>query len=134
MLKSSAIYRKNDAYLVKKGRLKQIRILHFQGLNALNMQKLFWFVSNFEHVKFAISENIPQKIVTIQTIMFHLWYFKHNVIFKSIHLFGWFLWLCFYPIVNYNGKIQLRTIHQTNNIIIYGSNLNVYYEHNFFFK
>jgi hypothetical protein len=32
------------------------RIVHSQGLRALKMQKHFWFVSNFEHVKFAIIE------------------------------------------------------------------------------
>jgi hypothetical protein len=47
-----------------------------QGLSALNMQKHFWFVSNFEHVNFPINENIPKKIMTIQIIVLHLWSFK----------------------------------------------------------
>ncbi len=39
----------------KKGCFKKTRIVHSQGLNALNMQKKFWFVSSFEHVNFAIN-------------------------------------------------------------------------------
>jgi len=36
------------------------------------MQKHFWYVSSFEHIVFVINEKYFQKIVTIQTIMFHL--------------------------------------------------------------
>ncbi len=52
----------------KKGHLKKTRTVHFWGLNtlnALNMQKHFWFVSSFEHVNFATNEKIPKKIMTI---------------------------------------------------------------------
>jgi hypothetical protein len=56
MLKSSPIFRRNGAHLVfKKDHLKKTRIVHFQNLNALSMQKHFLFVSKFEHVNFAIN-------------------------------------------------------------------------------
>jgi hypothetical protein len=48
-----------------------------QGLNALNMQKLFWFMLSFEHVNFIINGNIPKKLMTIQPIMLPMWFFKH---------------------------------------------------------
>jgi len=55
-----------------KKHFKKIKIIHFQGLNALNMQKHFLFVSNFEHVKFTIMKNIPKTFMIIQTIMIPL--------------------------------------------------------------
>jgi hypothetical protein len=56
--------------LVKKKCLKKTWTkIHSWGLNALYMQKYFWFVSSFEHVKFTISEKHSQNIMTIQTIM-----------------------------------------------------------------
>jgi len=54
------------------------RIAHSQGLNALNMQIFYLFISSFEHLNFAINEKYLKKIVTIQTIMFHMWSFKHT--------------------------------------------------------
>jgi hypothetical protein len=48
-------------------------------LSALNMQFFFWFVSNFDHVKFEINEKYYKKM-TIQIIMLHLWSFKHTKI------------------------------------------------------
>jgi hypothetical protein len=46
----------------KKRRLKKkTKIVHFRGLNALNMQKHFLFVSNFEHVNFAINGKYSKK-------------------------------------------------------------------------
>jgi hypothetical protein len=42
MLKSSSIFKRNGANLVeKKGRLKETKIIHSQGLSALNVQKHF---------------------------------------------------------------------------------------------
>jgi len=38
---------------------------------------LFWFVSSFEHLNFAINGKYSQKIMIIQTIVLPLWYFKH---------------------------------------------------------
>jgi hypothetical protein len=51
---------------------KKTRTIHPQGLNVLNMQKHFWFVSNFEHVNFTINWKYFKKIMTIQTIMLPL--------------------------------------------------------------
>jgi hypothetical protein len=42
MLKSSPISRRNDAHLVEKKTIEEkTRIVHFQGLSVLNMQKHF---------------------------------------------------------------------------------------------
>jgi hypothetical protein len=42
MLKSSSIFKRNGANLVEKKRLlKKTKIIHTQGLSALNMQKHF---------------------------------------------------------------------------------------------
>jgi hypothetical protein len=50
----------NGAHLVEKMTFKKKKI-HFRGLSVLNMQKHFWFVSNFDHVNFAIKENYFKK-------------------------------------------------------------------------
>ncbi len=62
MLKSSPILKRNGAHLVAKKRLKKTKIVHSWGLNALNMQKHFLFLSSFEHVKFVINEKYSKKI------------------------------------------------------------------------
>jgi len=78
MLKFSLIFRRDGTHLVEKKDIwKKTKIIHFQGLSALNMQKHFWFVSNFEHVNFAIKEKYSKKIMTIQIIMLQLQSFKH---------------------------------------------------------
>ncbi len=61
----------NGAHLVEKKRfLKKKRIVHFQGLSVLNMQKHFLFVPNFEHVNYAIYEKIFQRFfMSIQIIL-----------------------------------------------------------------
>jgi hypothetical protein len=65
--------------LVEKKRcLKKNKIIHSQGLSALNMQKHSWFVSSFEHVNFAINGKYSKIIMTILTIMLSLWSFKHT--------------------------------------------------------
>jgi hypothetical protein len=35
---------------------EKMYIIHFEGLNALNMQKNFWFALNFEHWNFGNNE------------------------------------------------------------------------------
>jgi len=45
----------------KKRHLKKTKTIHSQSLNALNMQKHFWFVSIFEHANFAINEKYSKK-------------------------------------------------------------------------
>ncbi len=72
MLKYSPIFKRNGAHLVEKKCLKKTKIVHFQGLNALNMQKYFVYVSKFEHIKFAINGKYFKKIIIIQTIMLRL--------------------------------------------------------------
>jgi hypothetical protein len=63
MLEYSPIFKRNGAHLVEKKRhLKKIKIVHSQGLSALNMQKHFWFVSSFEHVNFAINGTYSKNI------------------------------------------------------------------------
>jgi hypothetical protein len=66
MLKSFLIFKRNGAHLVEKRMFEKIRIVHFQGLSALNMQKHFKFVSKFEPLQ--LMENIPKNFMTIQTI------------------------------------------------------------------
>jgi hypothetical protein len=46
---------------LKNRYLKKTKTIHFQGLSDLNMQKHFWFVSNFEHVKFEINGKYSKK-------------------------------------------------------------------------
>jgi hypothetical protein len=77
MLKSFRIFKRNAAHLEEKKHLKEIRIVHSQGLNALNMQIFNFFSSKFEHISFSINKKYFKKFMTIQTIMFHLRYFKH---------------------------------------------------------
>jgi hypothetical protein len=45
----------NGTHLVEKKNVWKNIYIHFQGLSVLNMQKHFWFVSNFEHVNFAVN-------------------------------------------------------------------------------
>jgi hypothetical protein len=49
MLKSAPIFKRNGARLIEK------KIVHSQGLSALNMQDHFLFMSSFEHVNFVIN-------------------------------------------------------------------------------
>jgi len=46
---------------LKKTSLEKTKIVHSRNLNVLNMQKHFWFVSNFEHVNFVNNEKHFQK-------------------------------------------------------------------------
>jgi hypothetical protein len=61
----------NGAHLVEKnGFFKKIRTVCFQGMSVLNMQKHFLFVSNFEHVNYAINEKLFQRFfMSIQIIL-----------------------------------------------------------------
>jgi hypothetical protein len=67
MLKSSLIFKRNGAHFIEK-----ITIAKKQGLNVLNMQKHFLFMSSFEDINFAINGKYSKKIMKIQTIMFPL--------------------------------------------------------------
>jgi hypothetical protein len=46
----------------KKRHLKKIKIVHSWSLSALNMQKHFLFVSNFDHINFAINGKYSKKL------------------------------------------------------------------------
>jgi len=83
----------------KKINLKEIWIVHFQGLNDLNMKKHFWFVSSFELVDFAINGKYSKNIYGNSNYYASLVIFQtyKNVVLKNVHSLGWFLWLCFYP-------------------------------------
>ncbi len=92
----------------KKKSLKKTRIIHSWGLNALNMQKHFWFVSSFEHVNFAINGKYSQKIYDnpkYDVFLVIFWTYK-NAILRSVHSFGCLLWLWFYPSKNKNKNLQ----------------------------
>jgi hypothetical protein len=70
-----------------------MKTVHFQGLNALDMQFKKKFVSSFEHVNSAINEIYSNKnydnmnyyafVVIFQTYK--------NVVLKSVHSLGWLL-------------------------------------------
>jgi hypothetical protein len=89
----------NGAHLVKKWNVwKKTRTFDSQGLSVLNMQKYFWFVSSFEHAKFAINEKYSKKNYDNPNYYVSLVIFQtyKNVVLKSVHSHGWFLWLWFY--------------------------------------
>ncbi len=91
----------------KKDIWKKKMIIHSWGLNVLNMQKHFLFVSSFEHVNFEINEKYSKKNIIIQNIMFPLWFFKYTKMqFKKVstHLGG--SYRCFFTQKNEN-KIKL---------------------------
>jgi hypothetical protein len=83
----------------KKGCLKKTKIVHSQGLSALNMQKKNWFVSSFEHVNYAIngkySKNNSNNLNYYVSLVIFQTY--TNIVLKSVHSFGWFLRLQIYP-------------------------------------
>jgi hypothetical protein len=83
----------------KIGRLKKTRIVHARNLNALNMQKHFWFVSSFEHVNFAINKkysknNYDNSNYYVSLVIFQTY---KNAILRIVQSPRWFLWLWFYP-------------------------------------
>jgi hypothetical protein len=83
----------------KKRCSKKLRIVHFWGLSALNMQKHFLFVSNFEHVNFVINEKYSQKNYDYPNYYasFVIFQTYKNVFLRSVHSLEWLLWLCFCP-------------------------------------
>jgi hypothetical protein len=91
----------------KKGGLKT-RIVHSRSLNGLNMQKHFWFVSNFEHVNFAINETYSKKHYDNPNYYASLVIFQtyKNAILRSVHSLRWFFWLWFYPLVFFGNRIS----------------------------
>ncbi len=100
--------------------MTKIKTIHSQYLNALNMQRHFWSVSNFEHINFAINEKYSK------FFYYNSYYYAYFVIFqtykkvvlKSVHLFGWFLWLCFYPyvilLISYEDEKKFKKKRENN--------------------
>jgi len=75
------------------------KTVYSQGLNVSNMQKRFWFLSNFEHVNFAINEKYSKKQYDnpkyyASFVIFHTY---KNIVLRSVHSLEWLLWLWFYP-------------------------------------
>jgi hypothetical protein len=109
MLKSFTIFRRNDAHLTEKRTFeKNPKIVHFQGLSVLNMQKYFWFVWNFEHVNFVTNgkyskQNYDHPNYYASLVIFQTY---KNVAFRSVHSLGWLLLLCFYPIIIYKYEMD----------------------------
>jgi hypothetical protein len=74
----------------KKGRLKKTKIVQSRGLNALNMQKHFKFVSNFEHINFAINgkyskRNYDNPNYYVSLVIFQTY---KNVNLRNVHSLG----------------------------------------------
>jgi len=77
----------------RKRLFEKTRIIHFQGLSVLNMQKKNLFVSSFEHVNFSINgkyskifydnPNYYASLVIFQTYK--------NIVLRSVHSLGWLL-------------------------------------------
>ncbi len=99
MLKSFPICKRNGAHLIENKCLKKTRIIHFWGLSVLNLQKHFWFVSNFGHVNFVIDEKYSKKHYDNPNYYVSLVIFQtcKNVVLRSVHSLGWLLWMCFSP-------------------------------------
>jgi hypothetical protein len=94
MLKSFSIFKRNGAQFGrKKGCLKKIRIVHYQDLRALNMQKYSLFVSCFEHVNFTIDKKYSKKHYDNPNYCASLMIFQTYKIvdLKSVHSLGWIL-------------------------------------------
>jgi len=110
MLKSSPIFKRNGAHLVERKTFeKKTKTIHFWGLSVLNMWKHFWFVSNFEHIIFAMNEKYFQK--NYDNVNYHaslvIFQTYKNAILKNVHPFGWPLWLCFYLGINFFGSSRI---------------------------
>jgi hypothetical protein len=93
VLKSPPILKRNGAHLVEKKRhLKKI-IVDSLSLSALNMQKHFLFMSNFEHVNFAINEKYLKKNYEDSNYYVSLVIFQtyKNTVLRSVHSLGWLL-------------------------------------------
>jgi hypothetical protein len=52
------------------------KAIHYRGLSVLNVEKDFWFASNFEHWNFPYNKVDLKKKMTIETIVLPLWFFK----------------------------------------------------------
>jgi hypothetical protein len=90
-MRVTPIFKKNGAHLVEKKRcLKKTKIVQSPGLNALNMQKHFKFVSSFEHINFAINEkhskrNYDNPNYNVSLVIFQTY---KNANLRNVHSLG----------------------------------------------
>jgi len=56
------------------------KIVYSKGLSVLNMQKDFWFASNFDHWNFTSNGTYSKNYIDNQTIVFPLWFFTNTKI------------------------------------------------------
>jgi hypothetical protein len=93
-------FQKQWCTFARKKCLKKIRTIYSWGLSVLNMQKHFQFVSNFEHIKFAINGKYSTNFYCNPNYHVSLMIFQtyENVVLRSVHSLRWLLWLCFYPL------------------------------------
>jgi hypothetical protein len=74
------------------------------------MQIFFWFVSSFEHVKFAINEKYFPKNFDNPNYYASLVLFQTYKNVKNVRSFEWFLWLYFSPLVTFIVMFEPNTI------------------------
>jgi hypothetical protein len=113
MLKSSSIFKRTNAHFVKKKDVwKKQKLSTFEVWVVWRQKKHFWFVSSFEHVNFAINENIPKKTNNlnyyIPLVIFQTY---KNIILRNVHSLGWLLLLWFYPFNKWRIKYSSFTYH-----------------------
>ncbi len=91
-------------------------------LNALDMKKEFWFASNVEHLNFASMDPTPKNILTIQTIVFFLWFFKKKEYNLKKIPFTWVAPLmCFHRNTNALGPIPMNpTMEEMEDCFVWG--------------
>jgi len=89
-----------------------MKIVHFQGLSTLNMQKDFLFMLNFEHVNFAINGKYSQIFFGNPNYYVSLVIFQTYKIatLKSVHSFDNFFTLVHIVIHICNYKLTMRRL------------------------
>ncbi len=97
MLKSFPIFKRNGAILVEKMMFEKNKNRPLSKLECFDMQKHFWFVSNFEHVDFAINGKYAKFFYDNPNYYdsFMIFQTYKMVVLKSVHSLGWLLWLWF---------------------------------------
>ncbi len=77
----------------EKNQLKKTKIVHSQSLNALSMQKHFFFVSSFKHVNLATNGKYSNFFYDNSKYYASLMIFQtyKNVVLRSVHSLGWLL-------------------------------------------
>jgi hypothetical protein len=73
------------------------------------MQKKIWFVSNFQHINFAINGKYSQKNYNTLNYYVSLVIFQtyKNAILRNVHSLGWLLWLYFHLNIKYKIFLTL---------------------------